>query len=118
MPPGHVLRCVVEDAVFEGLKYHVICSFDLAVAPWMGHRGVVDVDEAVLKKSQKSDSVKALPRSVTILLGTPNRWVMSSMNYFFRRDCGDCADLDRLGEFVHRHQDVLVTAKSHLEWSH
>jgi hypothetical protein len=33
------------------------------------------------QKSQKSDPVKALPRSVTILLGTPNRWVMSSMNF-------------------------------------
>jgi arginine/lysine/ornithine decarboxylase len=33
------------------------------------------------QKSQKSDPVKAVPRSVTILLGTPNRWVMSSMNF-------------------------------------
>jgi hypothetical protein len=33
------------------------------------------------QKSQKSDPIKAFPRSVTILLGTPNRWVMSSMNF-------------------------------------
>jgi hypothetical protein len=33
------------------------------------------------QKSQKSDPVKAFPRSVTVLLGTPNRWVMSSMNF-------------------------------------
>jgi hypothetical protein len=33
------------------------------------------------QKSQKSDPVKVEPRSVTILLGTPNRWVMSSMNF-------------------------------------
>jgi hypothetical protein len=33
------------------------------------------------QKSQMSDPVKALPRSGTILLGTPNRWVMSSMNF-------------------------------------
>jgi hypothetical protein len=45
------------------------------------HRGVVDVDEAFLVEVQKSDPVKALPRSVTILLGTPNRWVMSSTNF-------------------------------------
>jgi hypothetical protein len=32
------------------------------------------------QKSQKSAPVKATPRSVTILLGTLNRWVMSSMN--------------------------------------
>jgi hypothetical protein len=29
------------------------------------------------QKSQKSDPVKALPMSVTILLGAPNRWVAS-----------------------------------------
>jgi hypothetical protein len=75
------LRSIVEDAVFDGLKHHVICSLDLAIALRVGHRGVVDVDEAVLEKSQKSDPVKAFPRSVTILLGTPNRWVMSSMNF-------------------------------------
>jgi hypothetical protein len=50
MPPGRVLRSVVEDAIFDGLKQHTICPLDLAVAPWVGHRGVVDVDEAVLAK--------------------------------------------------------------------
>jgi hypothetical protein len=49
MPPSHVLRSVVEDAVFDGLKHHAICSLDLVVAPCVGHR-VVDVDEAVLAK--------------------------------------------------------------------
>jgi hypothetical protein len=50
MPSGPVLRSVVEDAVFDGLKHHAMCSLDLAVAPPVGHRGVVDVDEAVLAK--------------------------------------------------------------------
>jgi hypothetical protein len=50
MPPGRVLQRVVEDAVFDGLRNHAICSLDVAVAPWVGHRGVVDVDEAVLAK--------------------------------------------------------------------
>jgi hypothetical protein len=27
-------------------------------------------------------------------------------------------DLDPLGEFVHRHQDVLVATRSRLEWTH
>jgi hypothetical protein len=49
-PYGRVLRSVVEDTVFEGLKHHAICSLDLAVAPWMGHRRVVAVDEAILAK--------------------------------------------------------------------
>jgi hypothetical protein len=42
------LQGVVEDAVFDALKHHAVCSLDLGVAAWMGHRGVVDVDEAVL----------------------------------------------------------------------
>jgi hypothetical protein len=81
VPSDRVLRGVVEDAVFDGLKHHAICLFDLAVAPWVGHQRVVDADEAVLVEIEKSDPVKAFPRSVTILLGTPNRWVMSSMNF-------------------------------------
>jgi hypothetical protein len=48
VPSDRVLRSVVEDVVFNGLKHHVICSLDLAVAPWVGHQRVVDVDEAVL----------------------------------------------------------------------
>jgi hypothetical protein len=52
-PSGRILRSVVEDAVFDGLKYHAICSLDLAVAPWMGHRRVVDVDETILAKVPK-----------------------------------------------------------------
>jgi hypothetical protein len=48
MPSGHVLRGVIEDAIFDGLKHHAVCSLDLAIAPWVGHRRVVDVDEAVL----------------------------------------------------------------------
>jgi hypothetical protein len=44
--------------------------------------------------------------------------VLDELRGLFRRDRSDGADLDPLGEFVHRHQDVLVAAKSHLEWSH
>jgi ABC-type uncharacterized transport system permease subunit len=51
MPPGRILRSVVEDAVFDSLKHHAIGSLDLAVAPWVSHRGVVDVNEAVLAKN-------------------------------------------------------------------
>jgi hypothetical protein len=33
-----------------------------------------------LQKSQMSNPVMAVPRTVTVLWGTPKRWVMSSMN--------------------------------------
>jgi hypothetical protein len=35
VPPGRVLRSVIEDAVFDGLKNHAICSTDLVIAPWV-----------------------------------------------------------------------------------
>jgi hypothetical protein len=47
-PPGGVLGGVVEDAVLDTLKCHSICAFDLAVATWVCHRGLVDVDETIL----------------------------------------------------------------------
>jgi hypothetical protein len=60
MPPGRILRSVVKVAVFDGLKHHAICSLDLAIAPWVGHRGVVDVDEAILAKIPEVRPCKGL----------------------------------------------------------
>jgi hypothetical protein len=44
--------------------------------------------------------------------------VLDELRGLLQRDRSDGADLDPLGEFVHRHHDVLVAARSHLEWSH
>jgi hypothetical protein len=44
--------------------------------------------------------------------------VLYEFRGLFRHDRGDGTDLDPLGELVHRHQDVLVAARGHLEWSH
>jgi hypothetical protein len=44
--------------------------------------------------------------------------VLDELRGLFRRDQSDGADLDPLGEFVHRHQNVIVAARSRLEWSH
>jgi hypothetical protein len=46
-PPGGVLGGVVEDAVINALKHHVVRALDLTIAAWVCHR-VVDVDEVVL----------------------------------------------------------------------
>jgi hypothetical protein len=70
---------VVEDAIFDALKHHAVCSLDLAVAARVCHRGVVDVDEAILVEIP--DPKKVVPRLVTILLGTPKWWMMCSMNF-------------------------------------
>jgi hypothetical protein len=34
--------------VFDALEHHAVCSLDLVIAAWVGYRGIVDVDEAVL----------------------------------------------------------------------
>jgi hypothetical protein len=34
--------------VFESLKHHAVSSFDLEIAPWVGDRGVLDVDKVIL----------------------------------------------------------------------
>jgi hypothetical protein len=39
--------------IFESLKDHAIGTLDLAVAPRVGDRGVVDVDRVVLAKIPK-----------------------------------------------------------------
>jgi hypothetical protein len=36
--------------VLESLEHHAVSSFDLAVTPWVGDRGVVDVNEVILAK--------------------------------------------------------------------
>jgi hypothetical protein len=65
------LRSIVEDIVFDALKYHAICSLDLVVALWMGHRGVVDVDEAVLAEVPEVRPYKSLPQVSDDPVGYP-----------------------------------------------
>jgi hypothetical protein len=44
------------------LEHHAICSLDLAVAPWVGHQRVVDVDGALLAKIPKVQPCKGLSK--------------------------------------------------------
>jgi hypothetical protein len=41
---------MVKDTIFESLVNHDIGALDLAVAPGVGNRGVLDVDGVVLAK--------------------------------------------------------------------
>jgi hypothetical protein len=50
LTPGGIVGGVIVDTVLESLEHHAVGSFDLAVTPWVGDRGVVDVDEVVLAK--------------------------------------------------------------------
>jgi hypothetical protein len=87
------------------LKYHVICSFDLAVAPRVGHRGVVDVDESVLAKIPEVRPCEGLAQvgDDPVRYPEPMGDVLDELRGIFRRDCGDRVDLDPLSEFVHCH---------------
>jgi hypothetical protein len=86
----------------------------------MGHRRVVDVDEAVLAEVPEVRPCKGLSQVGDNLVGYPEP--MSDVLYEFRglvrRDCGDGSDLNPLGEFIHRHQDVLVDTRGYLEGSY
>jgi hypothetical protein len=119
VPSGRVLLSVVEDAVFDVLKHHAIFSLDLVVAPRVGHRGVVDVDEVVLAKISEVRPCKGLTQvgDNPVKYPEPIGDVLDELCGLFRHDYGDGVDLDPLGEFVH-HQDVLVAARGRLEWSH
>jgi hypothetical protein len=47
----------------------------------VGNRGVVDVNSIILAKILEGGASEGCARSVMILLGTPNRCVMSPMNF-------------------------------------
>jgi hypothetical protein len=120
IPSGRILRSFVEDVVFDGLEHHAIGSLDLAVAPWVGHRRVVDIDEAVLAKIPELRPCKGLSQVSDNPVGYPEPVgdVLDELCGLLRRDYGDDADLNSLGEFIHRYQDVLVSTGDHLERSH
>jgi hypothetical protein len=65
------LRGVIKDAIFDALDHHAVCSLDLAIATWVGHRGVVDVDEAVLAEVPEVRPYKSLPQVSDDPVGYP-----------------------------------------------
>jgi hypothetical protein len=75
-----VVGGVVVDTVLICLEHDAVGSFDPAVAPWVGDRGVVDVNEVVLAEVLEERASESFPRSVMILLGTPKRCLISLMN--------------------------------------
>jgi hypothetical protein len=47
---GGIVGGIAVDTVLECLEHHAVGSLDLAVTPWVGDRGVVDIDEIILAK--------------------------------------------------------------------
>jgi hypothetical protein len=84
------------------LEHHPVGSFDLAVAPWVGGRGVVDVDKVILAKVPEGRASK----SYTQVGDDPVKHteamldVSDECNYFFRRYFRNRSNFNPLGEFV------------------
>jgi hypothetical protein len=55
---GGVVGGVVVDTIFKNLEDHAVGSFNLAVAPGVGDRGVVDVDSVILAKIPKDLAIE------------------------------------------------------------
>jgi hypothetical protein len=74
------------------------------VAPWISHRGVVDVDEADLAEVPEVRPYKGLSQvgDDPVTYPEPMGNVLDELRGLFRRDCSDGADLDPLGKYVHR----------------
>jgi hypothetical protein len=63
------------------MKDHVVGSFDLAVAPMVGNRGVVDVDSVFLAKIPKGRASESFAQVGDDPVGNTETCVMSLMNF-------------------------------------
>jgi hypothetical protein len=99
--------------VFESLEHHVVVSFDLAVAPWVGDRGVVDVDEVILAKVPEDRASEGCTQAGDDPIGHTEAMfdVSDELNCFFRRYFRNRSYFNPLGEFVYGNQDMFVAAR-------
>jgi hypothetical protein len=111
---------VVVDTVLESLEHHVVGSLDLAVAPWVGDRGVVDVDEVILAKVSEDRASEGCAQVGDDPIGHTEAIfdVSDEFNYFFQRYFRDRSNFNPLGEFVYDNQDMFVAARGGTKRSH
>jgi hypothetical protein len=102
------------------LKYHVVGSFDLAVAPGVGDRGVVDVDGVLLAKipEDRADESFAQVGDDPVRHTKAMCDVSDEFYCFFRRYFRNRSDFNPLGEFVDGHQYMFVAACGGTKWSY
>jgi hypothetical protein len=117
---GGIVGGVVVDAVLESLEHHAVGSFDLAVAPWVGDRGVVDVDEVILEKVLKDRASEGCTQVGDDPVGYTEVMfdVSDELNSFFRRYFHNRSNFNPLGEFVYDNQDMFVAARGGTKRSH
>jgi hypothetical protein len=89
--------------VFESLDHHAGGSLYLAVAPWVGDRGVVDFDEVILAKVLEDRASEGCTQVGDDPTGHTDAmfYVSNEFNYFFLRYFRNRSDLNPLCEFVY-----------------
>jgi hypothetical protein len=87
------------------LKHHAISAFDLAVAPGVGDRGVVDVNGVFLTEIPKDGACESFAQVGDDPIGHTKAMldISDEFDCFFRRYFHNRSDFDPLGEFVDSH---------------
>jgi hypothetical protein len=95
------------------LEHHAVCSFDPAVAPWVGDQGVVDVDKVILAKVPEDQASEGCTHVGDDPVGHTEAMFDFSdeFNYFFRRYFRNRSDFNPLGKFVYGNQDMFVASR-------
>jgi hypothetical protein len=85
------------------LEHHAIGSFDLAVTPWVGERGIVDVDEVILAEVPEDRASESCAYVCDDPIGHTEAVfdVSDEFDYFFRCYFLNRSDLNPLCEFVY-----------------
>jgi hypothetical protein len=94
------------------LKHHAVGAFDLAVAPGVGDRGVVDVNGVFLAEIPKDGASKSFAQVGDDPVGHAEDMldVSDEFGCFFRRYFHNILDFNPLGEFVDGCQYMFVAA--------
>jgi hypothetical protein len=94
--------------IFESLKDHVVGSFDLAIAPRVGDRRIVNVDSVILAEVPEDRASESFAQVGYDPVGHTEAVydISSALCGFFRCYFRNRSDFNPLGEFVCNIPDV------------
>jgi hypothetical protein len=94
------------------LKHHVVSTFDLAVAPGVGDRGVVDVNGVFLAEIPKDGADESFAQVGDDPIGHAKAMldISDEFDCFFRCYFRNRPNFNLVGEFVDGHQYMFVAA--------
>jgi hypothetical protein len=111
---------VVVDTIFESLKHHAVGSFDLAIAPGVGDRGIVYVDGIFLAEIPKDGAGECFSQVGDDPSGHTKAMlhVSDEFDCFFRRYFRIRSDFNPFGKLVDGHQYMFVATWGGTKRSH